>query len=49
MKQIVGDVATLPMDAAFAELAARSFASAEAREGMAARAEKRLPRWTVDS
>jgi methylglutaconyl-CoA hydratase len=47
-KRLVRDVPTLSMDAAFAEMTERSrsfFASDEAREGMAAFAEKRPPRW----
>jgi len=49
-KRLVRDVAAMPMDAAFAEMAersARSFASEEAKEGMAAFAEKRPPRWAA--
>ncbi|MEP7217084.1 MAG: enoyl-CoA hydratase-related protein, partial [Anaerolineaceae bacterium] len=47
-KQLVRDVPGMEMDAAFDEMAARSavfFASAEAREGMTAFAEKRPPAW----
>lgn len=47
-KRLVRDVPKLAMEAAFAEMAERSarfFASDEAREGMAAFAEKRPPRW----
>jgi methylglutaconyl-CoA hydratase len=50
-KRLVRDVPALPMDAAFAEMASRSarfFASEEAREGMAAFAQKRPPRWAAD-
>ena len=47
-KRLVRDVPKLAMEAAFVEMAERSarfFASDEAREGMTAFAEKRLPRW----
>jgi methylglutaconyl-CoA hydratase len=47
-KKLVRDVPRLAMDAAFTEMtkrSARSFASEEAREGLAAFAEKRPPRW----
>jgi len=47
-KQLVRDIPGMAMDAAFDEMAARSavfFASAEAREGMTAFAEKRAPAW----
>jgi enoyl-CoA hydratase/carnithine racemase len=47
-KRLVRDVTKLAMDAAFTEMAERSacfFASDEAREGLAAFAEKRQPRW----
>jgi methylglutaconyl-CoA hydratase len=50
-KRLVRDVPTLTMDAAFAEMierSARFFASVEAREGMAAFAEKRPPRWASE-
>ena len=50
-KRLVRDVPKLPMDVAFAEMterSARSFASEEAREGMAAFAEKRPPRWAAE-
>ncbi len=49
-KRLVRDVPKLSMEAAFVEMAersARSFASDEAREGMAAFAEKRPPRWAA--
>ena len=49
-KRAVRDVPKLSMAAAFAEMgerSARSFASEEAREGMAAFAEKRPPRWAA--
>jgi methylglutaconyl-CoA hydratase len=50
-KRLVRDLPRLPsMDAAFAEMAERSeryFRSEEAREGMAAFAEKRSPRWAA--
>jgi methylglutaconyl-CoA hydratase len=49
-KRLVRDIPTLSMDAAFVEMAARSarfFASEEGREGMAAFAEKRRPRWAA--
>jgi methylglutaconyl-CoA hydratase len=51
-KRLVREVATLPMDAAFVEMTERSarfFASDEAREGLAAFAEKRAPRWARDA
>jgi methylglutaconyl-CoA hydratase len=47
-KRLVRDVPAMSMDAAFAEMTARSlafFASEEGREGVAAFAEKRPPRW----
>lgn len=49
-KRLVRDIPALSMQAAFAEMAERSarfFASDEAREGMAAFAEKRPPRWVA--
>lgn len=49
-KRLVRDVPKLPMDVAFEEMAQRSaefFASAEAREGLAAFAEKRAPSWAT--
>jgi methylglutaconyl-CoA hydratase len=50
-KQLVRDLPRLPsMEAAFVEMAQRSeryFRSEEAREGMAAFAEKRSPRWAA--
>jgi methylglutaconyl-CoA hydratase len=49
-KRLVRDLPRLSMEAAFAEMGARSarfFASDEAREGMAAFAEKRPPRWAA--
>jgi methylglutaconyl-CoA hydratase len=51
-KRLVRDVPTMAMDAAFAEMALRSarfFGSDEAREGMAAFAEKRPPRWAIET
>ena len=51
-KRLVRDVPKLTMEAAFAEMAERSarfFASEEAREGMAAFAEKRPPRWAIET
>lgn len=45
------DIPKLSMHAAFAEMSERSmrsFASEEAREGMAAFAEKRPPRWVAE-
>ena len=50
-KRLVRDVPALTMQAAFTEMARRSarfFASDEAREGMAAFAEKRPPRWAAN-
>lgn len=50
-KRAVRDIPKLSMDAAFAEMSERSmrsFASEEAREGMAAFAEKRPPRWIAE-
>lgn len=47
-KALVRDVPGLPLDEAFATMSSRTaqyFASAEAREGMTAFAEKRPPRW----
>lgn len=49
-KRLVRDVSTLPMEAAFQEMAERSarfFVSEEAQEGMTAFAEKRPPRWAA--
>ena len=51
-KQLVRDVPGMEMDAAFVEMATRSavfFASAEAREGMTAFAEKRPPKWQEET
>ena len=51
-KRLVRDVTAMPMDRALAEMAERSaqfFASEEAREGIAAFAEKRRPRWVTES
>jgi methylglutaconyl-CoA hydratase len=51
-KRLVREVGTLPMSAAFAEMSKRSarfFASDEAREGLAAFAEKRPPRWVREA
>jgi methylglutaconyl-CoA hydratase len=51
-KRLVREVGTLPMSVAFAEMTERSarfFASEEAREGLAAFAEKRSPRWARDA
>lgn len=49
-KRVVREIPALSLEDGFAEMSqrsARSFASAEAAEGMAAFAEKRTPRWTT--
>ena len=49
-KRVVREIPVLSLEDGFAEMSqrsARSFASAEAAEGMAAFAEKRAPRWTT--
>jgi methylglutaconyl-CoA hydratase len=51
-KRLVRDVPGRPMEAAFAEMTERSarfFASEEGREGLAAFAEKRPPRWVTSA